>query len=99
MDRLSHACATHGMVACRSTACDKPSDTRIASATTSHGPASTAAPVADRIVPEDPAARLEKDIKKLKKKMRECDALLEKQGKQEALTEPEKEKLGKLPGW
>ncbi len=41
----------------------------------------------------------EKEARKLKKKIRECDALVEKKSKGEALTELEEEKLNKLHGW
>jgi hypothetical protein len=50
-------------------------------------------------VEEEPHVRLEKEIRKLRKKIRECDSLVEKHGKGEPLTSPEEEKLGKLPGW
>lgn len=50
---------------------------------------------------DPPEVRLEKEIRKLKKKIRECDALAEKQrtGPAEDLTDPEREKLERLNGW
>jgi len=48
---------------------------------------------------EDPQARMEKEARKLRKKIRECDALVEKQKKGESLTEQEQEKLRKLITW
>ncbi len=48
---------------------------------------------------EDPKVRLEKEIRKLKKKIRECDGLLEKRDKGEALSGPEEEKIKKLTEW
>ncbi|KAG1680386.1 hypothetical protein FOA52_015477 [Chlamydomonas sp. UWO 241] len=62
--------------------------------------AAAAAPPPPSPTDEDPKARLEKEIRKLKKKMRECEPLSEKVSKgEDALTAPEQEKLGKLPGW
>ena len=49
--------------------------------------------------PEDPHARLEKEVRKLRKKIRECDTLVDKQSKGEPLTGPEEDKLQKLVGW
>jgi hypothetical protein len=48
---------------------------------------------------EDPQVKLEKDLRKLKKKIRECDILVEKQGNGDPLTPPEEEKLSKLTAW
>jgi hypothetical protein len=63
-------------------------------------PAAAEAPPPPPPVDEDPKARLEKEIRKFKKKMRECEPLSEKAAKgEEALTAPEQEKLRKLPGW
>jgi ABC-type hemin transport system substrate-binding protein len=42
---------------------------------------------------------MEKEARKLRKKIRECDALVEKQKKGESLTEQEQEKLRKLITW
>ncbi len=51
-------------------------------------------------IEEPPIIRIEKDIRKIKKKIRECDAILEKQTKGlDQLTEAEADKIGRLPGW
>lgn len=50
-------------------------------------------------ISEDPQARMEKDARKLRKKIRECDSLVEKEEKGEALTDQEKEKIQNLRTW
>uniref|UniRef100_A0A7S2VUU1 WIBG Mago-binding domain-containing protein n=1 Tax=Chlamydomonas chlamydogama TaxID=225041 RepID=A0A7S2VUU1_9CHLO len=57
------------------------------------------APAPAAAEPEDPRVRAEKELRKVQKKIRECDALVEKKSKGEALTAPEQEKLSKLAGW
>lgn len=49
---------------------------------------------------QDPAAALDKQIKALSKKLRQCEALEERRkGGGEPLSAVEQEKLGKVPGW
>ncbi|GAX82018.1 hypothetical protein CEUSTIGMA_g9446.t1 [Chlamydomonas eustigma] len=48
---------------------------------------------------EDPQAMLEKDMRKLKKKIRECDLLVDKHKNGDPLTTQEEEKLSKLTLW
>ena len=46
-----------------------------------------------------PAGAAEKLLRGIQKKLRQCEALQERREKGEALTGPELEKLGKVPGW
>ncbi|EFN53138.1 hypothetical protein CHLNCDRAFT_137518 [Chlorella variabilis] len=63
----------------------------------SSGAAQVAAPAADPAAAEEPS--VEKQIRNLKKKMRQAEALAEKQAAGQALTAEEGAKLGKLAGW
>lgn len=58
---------------------------------------SQAAPADDADL--DPKSALEKQIRALKKKLRQCEALVERKDAGQELTAPEKEKLSKMPGW
>lgn len=42
---------------------------------------------------------LDRQIKALSKKVRQCQALCTRQAAGEALSQQEQEKLGKMPGW
>jgi uncharacterized protein with WD repeat len=48
---------------------------------------------------QDPKALLEKQIRALTKKLRQCDALSERKKSGQSLSGPEQEKLGKAPAW
>lgn len=48
---------------------------------------------------EPPEVKLQKEVRKLNKKIREASALTEKEAKGEALTEQEKVKAGNIPSW
>lgn len=61
--------------------------------------APTAAPAAVPAEPEDPAAALEKQIRALKKKVRQAETLVTKRSEGQKLTEQEEEKVSKIPGW
>lgn len=57
-------------------------------------PAAAAAPAA-----ADEPLSVEKQIRNLKKKMRQAEALAEKKAAGQALSAEEDAKLGRLPGW
>jgi len=60
--------------------------------------ATQAAPAADGFA--DPgAAALDKQIKALSKKVRQCQALAHRQSTGEVLSPQEAEKVAKMPGW
>jgi hypothetical protein len=72
------------------------------SATAAAPAAAAAAPAAAAAAPaaaEGPAAVLDRQIKALSKKVRQCQALSSRQAAGEALSQQEQEKLGKMPGW
>ena len=58
-------------------------------------PPAAAAPPSEEPKDKDP----EKEARKLRKKIRECDSLVEKKAKGEVLTDPEADKLNKLASW
>jgi hypothetical protein len=77
------------------TAAPKPA--AAASSATAAAPAAAAA--AAPAAAEGPAAVLDRQIKALSKKVRQCQALSSRQAAGEALSQQETEKLGKMPGW
>uniref|UniRef100_A0A383VQF8 WIBG Mago-binding domain-containing protein n=1 Tax=Tetradesmus obliquus TaxID=3088 RepID=A0A383VQF8_TETOB len=70
-----------------------------ASSTAAAAPAAAAAAPAAAAAAEGPAAVLDRQIKALSKKVRQCQALNTRAAAGEALSAQEQEKLGKMPGW
>ncbi|EIE22569.1 hypothetical protein COCSUDRAFT_42241 [Coccomyxa subellipsoidea C-169] len=71
-------------------------------ATCSSQPAAAAAapvPAPDQEVSGGQPSAAEKLLRALQKKLRQCEALQEREEKGEDLTQPEKEKLSKMPAW
>ncbi|CAL8470545.1 g10087 [Coccomyxa elongata] len=64
----------------------------------SQAAAAAAKPPSQEATGGQPSAA-EKLLRALQKKMRQCEALQERVAKGEPLTQPEKEKLSKFPGW
>ena len=58
-----------------------------------------AAPAAAAAAAEEEEPSIEKQIRTLKKKMRQAEALAEKRGAGQALSPEEEAKLSRLPGW
>jgi uncharacterized protein with WD repeat len=77
------------------------SSTQPAAAAARAAPSSSAPQqAAAAVVYEDPgAATLDKQIKALSKKVRQCQALVTRQKAGEALSAQEAEKVAKMPGW
>lgn len=62
-------------------------------------PTAAAAESSPREATGGQSSAAEKLLRALQKKIRQCGALQERMAKGEPLTQPEKEKLAKLPGW
>ena len=70
-----------------------------AAGTTSGVKSSTSAPAAAAPAGNDPVAVLDKQVKALGKKVRQCISLLDRQKAGEPLNPQELEKLSKMQGW
>lgn len=86
---LAPCCSTSSRASASSAA-------QASAASPSQASAASAAPAAD---PSDPRVIIDKQIKNTSKKVRQCEALLEKRNSGEKLTQPEEEKLAKMKGW
>lgn len=62
-------------------------------------PAPAPAPAAQEVVEDSEKVKLEKEVRKMKKKVREVDHLVEKQSKGDPLAPAEEEKMSKLSTW
>ncbi|CAK0782806.1 hypothetical protein CVIRNUC_006001 [Coccomyxa viridis] len=71
--------------------------TRLSDTGTSSLPASAGAEASQAT--ESATATAEKLLRAVQKKLRQCEALQEREAKGEALTGPERDKLARVPGW
>lgn len=100
---VTHTCSirTSAVSCCHSSSSSAPASATAAQAPQQHSAPVTAPPAAVSQPPpaSDGAAVLDKQIKTLGKKVRQCQALLYKQSTGEPLSHQEQEKVSKMSSW